>query len=160
MGLRFAPDGIARRRGYGHTEVRQKGGSGLNRPPRFADAGDHRAIEEGAAILRAGGLVVFPTETVYGLGADACNAIAVARSFEVKRRPGFDPLIVHVADPSDAQLYADVSGRSARELIRAFWPGPLTLVVPRTERVPPIVTAGLATVGIRMPAHPAALSLM
>lgn len=132
----------------------------MDRRPRVENAGDHRAIEAGAAILCAGGLVVFPTETVYGLGADACNALAVARIFEVKRRPEFDPLIVHVADPSDARLYGNVDSQTARELIRVFWPGPLTVVVPRTDRVPPIVTAGLATVGIRMPAHPAALSLI
>lgn len=117
-------------------------------------------IEAAAAILRAGGLVAFPTETVYGLGADALNPPAVARIFEVKRRPEFDPIIVHVADAADACRYGSLESEAARKLIRRFWPGPLTLVVPKSDLVPPIVTAGLDTVGIRMPANPAALALI
>ncbi len=118
------------------------------------------AIEQAAEVIRAGGLVAFPTETVYGLGADACNPTSVARIFEAKRRPSFDPLIVHVADSNSASFYGDLSGEVARRLTEAFWPGPLTLVVSKTSRVPPIVTAGLDTVGLRVPAHPAALALI
>lgn len=123
------------------------------------DAFDPAAIAEAAAIIRRGGLVVFPTETVYGLGADACNPLAVARIFEVKSRPRIDPIIVHIADISAAPLYGRFPDGAA-VLMRRFWPGPLTLVVPKTDLVPPIVTAGLDTVAIRMPAHPAALSLI
>ncbi len=104
--------------------------------------------------------MAFPTETVYGLGADACNALAVARVFELKRRPFFDPLIVHISDPNTAKRYGVLSHPLAEKLIRHFWPGPLTLVVPKKEVVPPIVTAGLDTVAIRMPSHPAAQSFI
>lgn len=124
------------------------------------NAADPGAIDRAARIILEGGLVAFPTETVYGLGADARNARAVARIFELKRRPAFDPVIVHVADPRSAGLYGDLSRRYTAELIAAFWPGPLTLVVPKTDAIPPIVTAGLDTVGLRMPAHPAALALV
>jgi L-threonylcarbamoyladenylate synthase len=86
--------------------------------------------------------------------------MAVARVFEVKGRPEFDPIIVHAADPAEAGRYGDLGGRVAKELIRRFWPGPLTLVVPKTDLVPPIVTAGLDTVGIRIPAHPSALAFI
>lgn len=127
---------------------------------RTLDCSDPAAIAEAAAIIRRGGLVAFPTETVYGLGADACNPLAVARVFEVKRRPRIDPIIVHVADPESARLYGRFPEDVASQLMRRFWPGPLTLVVARTEQVPPIVTAGLDTVAIRMPAHPAALALI
>jgi len=124
------------------------------------DAFDPQAIAQAAAVIRGGGLVAFPTETVYGLGADAANPVAVARIFEAKRRPYLDPLIVHVAAPEEARLYGNFPEGVAEELMRKFWPGPLTLVVPRTWRVPPIVTAGLDTVAIRMPRHPAALALI
>ncbi len=127
---------------------------------RVLDASHPDAVEEAAQIINGGGLVAFPTETVYGLGADACNPVAVARIFEVKRRPAFDPVIVHVGDPGSALLYGDCAGELAQALIRAFWPGPLTLVVPRTDLVPPVVTAGLDTVAIRMPANPVALRLI
>ncbi len=127
---------------------------------RTLDASDRAAIEEAARIIRRGGLVAFPTETVYGLGADACNSMAVARIFEVKQRPRIDPIIVHVADREAARLYGRFPEESAALLIERFWPGPLTLVVPKTELVPPIVTAGLDTVAIRVPAHPAARSLI
>jgi L-threonylcarbamoyladenylate synthase len=126
---------------------------------RIADASDPDAVREAARILRRGGLVAFPTETVYGLGADALNPLAVARIFEVKGRPRLDPLIVHVADAEDAARYGVFSDR-ARALAPRFWPGPLTLVVPKTPRVPDIVTAGLETVAIRVPSHPAALALI
>jgi L-threonylcarbamoyladenylate synthase len=132
----------------------------LSKTADVVDAHKPRNIEAAAAILRAGGLVAFPTETVYGLGADALNPPAVARIFEVKKRPQFDPVIVHVADAEEAGRYGSLDSEAAKELIRRFWPGPLTLVVPRSELIPPIVTAGLDTVGIRMPAHPAALALI
>lgn len=126
---------------------------------KILNASDPAAIEEAAEVIRQGGLVAFPTETVYGLGADACNPLAVARIFEVKQRPSIDPIIIHVANAASAQLYGRFP-TEASALIRRFWPGPLTLVVPKTELVPPIVTAGLETVGIRMPSHPAALALI
>jgi L-threonylcarbamoyladenylate synthase len=127
---------------------------------KIRNASDPASIAEAAAIIREGGLVAFPTETVYGLGADACNPRAVARIFEAKRRPRFDPIIVHIGDPDAATLYGRFPEATANILMRRFWPGPLTLVVPKTGRVPPIVTAGLETVAIRMPAHPAALALI
>ena len=126
---------------------------------RVLDADDPLAIKEAAEIIRGGGLVAFPTETVYGLGADACNPLAAARIFEVKQRPSLDPLIVHVADKESAARFGCFP-ESAGLLMRKFWPGPLTLVVPKTELIPPIVTAGLDTVAIRVPAHPAALNLI
>lgn len=126
---------------------------------KIRDAADKAAIEEAAHLIRSGGLVAFPTETVYGLGADACNAMAVARIFEVKGRPRIDPIIVHVADPASAARYG-ILPPEAEVLMGRFWPGPLTLVVPKTDVIPPIVTAGLDSVAIRMPAHPAALALI
>lgn len=128
-------------------------------PSRIVDASDLSAIKEAALIIRAGGLVAFPTETVYGLGADAANPIAVARIFEVKARPRMDPLIIHVADMESARRYGNFP-ESAERLMTRFWPGPLTLVVGKTSEVPPIVTAGLETVAIRIPAHPASLALI
>lgn len=118
------------------------------------------AIERAAGILRDGGLVAFPTETVYGLGANALDAGAVARIFEAKDRPHFDPLIVHVA--GEAMLKRVVAGVSprARALADRFWPGPLTLVLPKAAAIPELVTAGLPTVGVRMPAHPVAAALI
>ncbi len=127
---------------------------------RILDGSRPDSIEEAAEVIRLGGLVAFPTETVYGLGADACNPIAVAHIFEVKRRPAFDPIIVHVADPDTVSLYGDFSGGLAQRLIELFWPGPLTLVVRRTELVPPVVTAGLETVAVRMPSNTVALALI
>jgi L-threonylcarbamoyladenylate synthase len=124
------------------------------------EASDPEALREAAVIIRAGGLVAFPTETVYGLGTDACNPIAVARVFEVKKRPSIDPLIVHVADSAEARRYGEFPDRFASELMSAFWPGPLTLVVRKRSVVPPIVTAGLDTVALRVPSHPAALALI
>jgi len=118
------------------------------------------AIEEAAEILRRGGLVAFPTETVYGLGADAFNPRAVARVFEVKARPSFDPLIVHLADAADLARVAPTDDPRAGALATRFWPGPLTLVLPRHPAVPDLVTSGLDTVGVRVPAHPAARALI
>lgn len=113
-----------------------------------------------AELLRAGRLVAFPTETVYGLGADATNPTSVARIFESKRRPAFDPLIVHVPDvESAAELVLDFS-ETAAQLAARFWPGPLTLVLPRGPRIPDLVTAGLPGVGLRIPDHPLARQLL
>ena len=117
-------------------------------------------IEEAGRIIRQGGLVAFPTETVYGLGADACNPRAVALIFEAKQRPAFDPLIVHVLDSVNAAKYGNLAGDHAQKLMSKFWPGPLTIVVDKTALVPSIVTAGLDTVAIRVPSHPVALSLL
>jgi L-threonylcarbamoyladenylate synthase len=117
-------------------------------------------LNEFAAILRDGGVVAFPTETVYGLGADATNSDAVLKIYETKGRPRFNPLIVHVADPEMAQRYADFSPLALT--LAKFWPGPLTLVLPkRTDAgLSDIVTAGLETVGIRIPDHPLAQELI
>ena len=126
---------------------------------RILDASNSEAIQEAAEIIRRGGIVAFPTETVYGLGADARNPLAVARIFEVKARPRIDPIIIHIADKNDAGQYG-IFPPSAKPLMTKFWPGPLTLVVDKAPQVPPIVTAGLDTVAIRIPAHPAALALI
>jgi L-threonylcarbamoyladenylate synthase len=121
---------------------------------------DSESIHRAAEIIRQGGVVAFPTETVYGLGADAFNPMAVARIFEIKDRPFFDPLIVHIADRTRmARLVTEISA-PAEKLMKRFWPGPLTLVFFKTEEVPDIVTAGLPTVGVRMPRHPVALRLI
>lgn len=119
-----------------------------------------RLIESAAAVLRAGGLVAFPTETVYGLGADATNAAAVAKIFAAKGRPGTNPLIVHVAEPAIARRYAAVWPEAAQALADRFWPGPLTLVLPKSPSIVEAVTAGLGTVGLRVPDHPVALELL
>lgn len=118
------------------------------------------AIERAAAILRKGGLVAFPSETVYGLGADATNPTAAARIFEVKDRPHFDPLIVHLAEPDWLPRYVEIIPREAEWLAGRFWPGPLTIVLPKRAIIPDIVTAGLATVAIRVPLHPVARKLI
>jgi len=119
-----------------------------------------RAIKEASAFIKRGGLVAFPTETVYGLGADAFNVEAVARIFEVKNRPRFDPLIVHISDTSSIGMLTSSIDEKVEKLIEKFFPGPLTLVLPKSEIVPEIVTAGLPTVAIRMPSHPIALALI
>jgi L-threonylcarbamoyladenylate synthase len=118
------------------------------------------AIAQAAALLRAGRLVAFPTETVYGLGADATNAEAVANIFIAKQRPLSDPLIVHIAESAAMRAVARDIPPLAWELASRFWPGPLTLVLPRAATIPPIVAAGGATVGVRLPAHPVALALL
>jgi L-threonylcarbamoyladenylate synthase len=117
-------------------------------------------IRQAAELLRAGKLVAFPTETVYGLGANALDPEAVARVFEVKGRPSTSPVIVHVSNREMIRRVASSWPDKARLLAERFWPGPLTLVVPKTIAIPDIVTAGLATVGIRMPAHPVGLALI
>lgn len=121
-------------------------------------------LAQAAEILRAGGLVALPTETVYGLGANAFDPAAVARIFEAKQRPSWDPVIVHIAGPvrDNPMLATLVTGipEAARKLMEAFWPGPLTLLLPRSAAVPDVVTAGRPLVGIRMPAHPVAFELI
>ena len=117
-------------------------------------------IEAAARLLRAGRLVAFPTETVYGLGANALDPEAVARIYAVKGRPPTSPLIVHVACIEMAQSLVKSWPDLADRLAQLFWPGPLTLVLEKQPTIPSIVTAGLATVGLRMPAHPMALALI
>ena len=119
-------------------------------------------IDEAVKILRAGGLVAFPTETVYGLGADATNADAVRRIFQVKGRPSTNPLICHVADESVARRYARDWSRhvGTSRITQRFWPGPLTIVVAKTQAIVDDVTAGLQTVGLRVPDHPLTLELL
>jgi len=118
------------------------------------------SLQLAAEIIRNGNLVAFPTETVYGLGADALNATACAKIFAAKNRPYFDPLIVHLADLSWLEKLSAQFDERARRLAEKFWPGPLTLVVPKTGLVPDIVTAGLPNVALRMPNHPLALELL
>src|ERR1700731_2108273 len=116
-------------------------------------------IEYAAELIQEGQLVVFPTETVYGLGADALQPQAIEGIFTAKGRPFSDPLIVHIADTSILQtLVGDISP-TAHKLVEAFWPGPLTLILPAGPCVPRLITAGLSTVAIRMPRHPIALAL-
>jgi L-threonylcarbamoyladenylate synthase len=110
--------------------------------------------------IARGGLVAFPTETVYGLGADAFEPRAVARIFEAKARPTFDPLIVHVASIAEVERVAEVPSRAAHALMQALWPGPLTLVMPRLAVVPDIVTSGLDTVAVRLPANALARAII
>ena len=118
------------------------------------------AIAAAARILHVDGMVAFPTETVYGLGADAFNPRAVARIFEVKGRPTFDPLIVHLAEPEALAGVTTARDERIARLGERFWPGPLTLVLPRHPAVPDLVTAGLDTVGVRIPDHPGARALI
>ncbi|MCS6786244.1 MAG: L-threonylcarbamoyladenylate synthase [Thiobacillaceae bacterium] len=121
---------------------------------------DAAAIERAAAILRAGGVVAFPTETVYGLGADARNRAAVRRVFAIKGRPADHPVIVHLPAPEALEAWARTVPEAARRLARAFWPGPLTLVLPRAAGVLDEVTGGQDSVAVRVPAHPLALALI
>ena len=124
------------------------------------DAPSPAVIRRAADCLARGGLVAFPTETVYGLGVNALSATAVQRLFEAKGRPSSDPLIVHVAAFAQAHDVARELPPAAEALAARFWPGPLTLVLPKSSRVPAGVTAGLDTVGVRVPAHPVALALL
>src|SRR5215510_11308900 len=124
------------------------------------DGTDLRAIETAAAALRAGEAVAFPTETVYGLGADALNERAVAQVFAIKNRPSFDPLIVHLLDKEVVPQYATEVDQRAAALMERFWPGPLTVVLRKKPIIPDLVTAGLDTVALRVPAHPVALALL
>src|SRR4051794_8905476 len=117
-------------------------------------------IARAARILRSGGLVAFPTETVYGLGADASSASAMARLYAVKRRPADHPVIVHFASADAAFGWAREIPESARKLAKAFWPGPLTLVLKRSQKAQDFVTGGQGTVGLRLPSHPVARELL
>ncbi len=116
-------------------------------------------ITRAADVLREGGLLALPTETVYGLAADARDARAVARIFEAKGRPAFNPLIVHVASLDAAEALVEVSD-TARRLAAAFWPGPMTLVLPSKNKVADLVQGGLATLAVRVPAHPVARAVL
>ena len=123
-------------------------------------------LRRAAASLAAGSLVAFPTETVYGLGADAFNPVSIAKIFEAKKRPSFDPLIVHIAEPDAVFRITDKSSMNEIMIKRLFvlserfWPGPLTVILPRRKEIPNIATAGLATVAVRFPSHPAAQALI
>lgn len=129
-------------------------------PAGFGAAEASQALDRAAEILRRGGLVALPTETVYGLGANALDEAAVKSIFEAKQRPAWDPVIVHVSDETMlGGLVADVPA-AASMLMKAFWPGPLTLLLPRSSAVPDVVTAGRPLVGVRMPSHPVALELI
>lgn len=119
-----------------------------------------KQLDPAAEILRSGGLVAFPTETVYGLGANALDESAVKAIYEAKGRPSDNPLIVHIADTTAVKDLADNVPEAAQALMDAFWPGPLTLVMPRSSLVPDIITAGLDTVAVRMPSHPIASALI
>lgn len=121
---------------------------------------DPASVARAAALIRAGKLVAFPTETVYGLGANALDAAAVERIFAAKGRPRTSPLIVHVDSVEMARAFASRWPDAAEKLAQRYWPGPLTLVVPKQPQIPDIVTAGLPTVALRIPAHPLALDLI
>jgi L-threonylcarbamoyladenylate synthase len=125
-----------------------------SKAPRGAD------VERAAEVLRAGGLVAFPTETVYGLGADASNAEALYRVFDVKGRPRSHPLIVHIADGRFLPLWASSLSAAGTKLAMKFWPGPLTLIVRRSERISTAATGGGDTVGLRVPSHPLAREML
>ncbi|SEK38878.1 L-threonylcarbamoyladenylate synthase [Nitrosovibrio tenuis] len=120
----------------------------------------HSEIAAAAGLLKKGGVVAFPTETVYGLGAEVSNPYAIQRIFEIKRRPFDHPLIIHIADSSKLQYWAEDVPEQAWQLAEHFWPGPLTLILPRNRRIPTNVTGGQDTVGLRVPAHPVALALL
>ncbi|MDP3912432.1 MAG: L-threonylcarbamoyladenylate synthase [Bacteroidota bacterium] len=117
-------------------------------------------LDIAAKYIKEGKLVAFPTETVYGLGANALNPLAVAKIFELKERPSFDPLIVHIASIDDLYLLTENTDGNVIRLAEKFWPGPLTIVLPKSKLVPDIVTSGLNTVGIRMPDNDIALKLI
>ena len=118
------------------------------------------SIARAADLLRAGKLVGMPTETVYGLAADAANEAAVAQIFRAKGRPADHPLIVHLGDPEQLLVWAAAVPKDAIALARAFWPGPLTMILPKADAVSALVTGGQPTVGLRMPNHPVALALL
>ena len=118
------------------------------------------SVEQAKAQLEQGQLVAIPTETVYGLAANALDKTAVIEIFNAKQRPSFDPLIIHIGNISEVSCYASHIPANAQKLMDAFWPGPLTVVLPKQEIIPDEVTSGLDTVGIRMPSHPLALQLI
>ena len=159
------PDGSSQRMSYRTSEPTPRllisSADASAEPVVVSEAGSGvDPIARAAALLRAGQLVAFPTETVYGLGAVATDPAAVARIFAAKQRPLSDPLIVHIADPEAMRLVARDIPPVAWELARRCWPGPLTLVLPRSPRIPAIVAAGGDTVGVRLPAHPIARALI
>lgn len=121
---------------------------------------NEKNILKASELINKGELVAFPTETVYGLGADALNPLAVAKIFEVKKRPSFNPLIVHIAEKEKLFEICNSKSSLIEKLISKFWPGPLTLVLPKQKNIPDIVTAGNDTVAIRMPNHQVALQLI
>ncbi|HME44830.1 MAG TPA: L-threonylcarbamoyladenylate synthase [Syntrophorhabdales bacterium] len=128
--------------------------------PMVLDGFQPASIERAVTALKAGDVVAFPTETVYGLGADALNSIGVAKIFEIKKRPHFDPLIVHIGQKEWLPSIARRVPQQAQLLIERFWPGPLTIILEKHPSIPDIVTAGLPTVAVRMPSHPVALNLI
>lgn len=128
--------------------------------PSHTAAQRQSAIEQAANLLRAGGVVAFPTETVYGLGADATSQGAVEGIFEAKQRPHSDPLIVHIADDTRLPWVTEHVSAQTRQFGERFWPGPLTLIVPRSAAIPALVSAGGDTVGVRVPRHDIALALI
>ena len=119
-----------------------------------------KQLDHAAEILRSGGLGAFPTETVFGLGANALDEAAVEAIYKAKGRPSDNPLIVHITDTDAIKTLSDNTPETAHILMNAFWPGPLTLVMPRSSMVPDIITAGLDTVAVRMPSHPVASALI
>lgn len=121
---------------------------------------DKAGIRYAAEVLKSGGLVAFPTETVYGLGADALNEMAVSNIFRAKGRPSDNPLIVHISNKYDAEKLVAIVPACAHHLMDKFWPGPITLIMEKSPLVPLSVTAGLNTVAVRMPSHPVALALI
>lgn len=123
-------------------------------------AASHARITAAADLLSSGGVVAFPTETVYGLGAEISDPAAIRRVFEIKKRPTNHPLIVHIEDSSRLCHWAREVPKQARQLAERFWPGPLTLILPRSPFVPEAVTGGQDTVGLRVPDHPVALTLL
>ncbi len=118
--------------------------------------GEDMALREAGEVLRRGGLVAFPTETVYGLGGDALNPESSRKIYAAKGRPADNPLIVHIARTEDLARIADRISESAMQLARAFWPGPLTMILHKSQEVPYETTGGLDTVAVRMPSHPVA----
>lgn len=132
----------------------------MGRASRILPVSDPASFERAARVLRKGGLVAFPTETVYGLGASALDAKAVLKIFRLKKRPSFDPLIVHASSSVMARKLWRRPPARALALAAAYWPGPLTLVLPRSPIVPDVVTSGLDTVAVRVPSHPAARALI
>lgn len=125
-----------------------------------SEIADYEKIQVAAQIIREGGLVAFPTETVYGLGADALNPEAAKKIYEAKGRPSDNPLIVHIADMEDFKRIAKKMPKETEKLAEAFWPGPLTMIVSKNEKVPYETTGGMDTVAVRMPNHPVALELI
>lgn len=128
--------------------------------PISAEHPDPAVLAEAAGILQAGGLVAFPTETVYGVGANALDPRAIARIFSAKGRPGFNPIIAHVGSTEEARELVRSWPEAAERLAARFWPGPLTLVLPKLPHVPDTLTAGAPAVAVRLPAHPVALGLI